>query len=63
MSASDLTIEPSDFARERAMLEKTWGQKPGLLGWLGTGAAANASGCVNRRQFMVFLQKDDHAIG
>jgi cytochrome c oxidase subunit I+III len=31
---SELTIEQPDFAQERAMLEKTWGPWPGIVGWL-----------------------------
>src|ERR1041385_7982703 len=31
---TELTVDEPDFSRERTMLEKTWAQNPGLLGWL-----------------------------
>src|SRR5205814_3596826 len=47
-SAPDFTVE---------------GDEPGFLGRLRARSAANTRGCINGRQFMVFLQKDDHAVG
>ena len=30
---TELAVVPPDFANERAIMEKTWAKKPGLIGW------------------------------